>query len=148
MRYRTPAPASHYQMTAMPGRHSHEHMVRKESTLGQDTNGAPAFPRQATRQTEPAAALSSPDSSAPRGDEPWIRLYQQPEMPLPAVVPSPIQRRWYPPNAYHCTPMLKANQLGWSVLTPVPIQVVWDGGETRQGVTFDTSLPRQVPGFG
>jgi hypothetical protein len=121
--------------------------VSREHRMGQDMNGAHALPRMARNLPERPTASSGPDASVHLADEPWIRLYRQPEAPPPAVVPSPVQRRWYPPNAYHCTPMLQANRLGWSILTPIPIQVAWDGGETRQSVKLDARLPRQVPGF-
>jgi hypothetical protein len=90
---------------------------------------------------EPGTRSVSPDP------ELWIKLYVASGVPTPRVVPSPLARTWLPPNAHHCTPLLAANQLGWSVLSPAPIEAVWDGGPTASGVTFRKGLTRREPGF-
>jgi hypothetical protein len=69
-------------------------------------------------------------------EEPWIQLYVQPEREAPRLVPSPPARRWYWPNAYHCTPLVAAGQLGWSLLSPFEFSVVWDGQPGGKALRF------------
>jgi hypothetical protein len=38
--------------------------------------------------------------------------------------------------AYHCTPLVVANQLGWTLLAPAAFAAVWDGGSGPQAVTL------------
>jgi hypothetical protein len=62
-------------------------------------------------------------------------------------VPSPAGRRWYDAHASHCLPLVMAGQLGWTALSSIAIDTVWDGGPTPRGVRFRRGLPRRVPGF-
>ena len=55
-------------------------------------------------------------------------------------------RRWYDPHTAHCLPLVQAGQLGWTVLSPLAIDAVWDGSEGRTGVRFRKGLPREAPG--
>ena len=51
--------------------------------------------------------------------------------------PSPQRRQWMNenPNAYHCLPLVIANQWGWQVLCPTDVQVTWDGSPGPSGLT-------------
>jgi hypothetical protein len=96
--------------------------------------------------------MSSDDDSGPNvrmapAAQPWIRLYERDGEPAPQVVPSPVGRTWYSKAAYHCTPLLAAGQLGWTVLSPAPIEARWDGGNQASAVKFRRGLPRRAPGF-
>jgi hypothetical protein len=46
-----------------------------------------------------------------------------------ALRPSPQRRQWMNenPHAYHCLPLVIANQWGWQVLCPIDVTVTWDG---------------------
>jgi hypothetical protein len=46
-----------------------------------------------------------------------------------ALRPSPQRRQWMNenPHAYHCLPLVIANQWGWQVLCPTDVTVTWDG---------------------
>ena len=46
------------------------------------------------------------------------------------------------PNAYHCLPLVIANQWGWQVLCPTDVQVTWDGSLGPSGLTVAVD-----PGF-
>jgi hypothetical protein len=51
--------------------------------------------------------------------------------------PSPQRRHWMNenPNAYHCLPLVMANQWGWQVLCPTDVRVTWDGSLGVSGLT-------------
>jgi hypothetical protein len=50
--------------------------------------------------------------------------------------PSPPRRQWMNenPNAYHCLPLVIANQWGWQVLCPTEVDVTWDGSPGPGGL--------------
>lgn len=54
----------------------------------------------------------------------------EPPMPL---APAPSKRAWMEltseRSAYHCLPMVIANQAGWLILSPHSIRVRWSGGD-------------------
>src|SRR3954470_4701011 len=54
-----------------------------------------------------------------------------------ALRPSPQRRQWMNenPNAYHCLPLVIANQWGWQVLCPTEVEVSWDGSLAPSGLT-------------
>ena len=41
------------------------------------------------------------------------------------------------PNAYHCLPLVIANQWGWQVLCPTDVQVTWDGSPAPGGLSVE-----------
>jgi hypothetical protein len=79
-----------------------------------------------------------PDERAERAGEsepaPWLRLYVPSGGPLPRVVPSPVRRDWLPGAAYHCTPLIVGNQVGWTVLCSQRIAAMWSGSNAVDGV--------------
>ncbi len=48
------------------------------------------------------------------------------------------------PHAYHCLPMVVANQWGWQVLCPTDVLVTWDGTPEPAGVRVEVD-PRYAP---
>jgi hypothetical protein len=53
--------------------------------------------------------------------------------------PSPRRRQWMNENsnAYHCLPLVVANQWGWQVLCPADVRVTWDGSAGAAGLKLD-----------
>ncbi len=53
-----------------------------------------------------------------------------------ALRPSPQRRQWMNenPHAYHCLPLVIANQWGWQVLCPTDVEVTWDGSPDPGGL--------------
>jgi hypothetical protein len=53
-----------------------------------------------------------------------------------ALRPSPQRRQWMNENshAYHCLPLVIANQWGWQVLCPTDVAVTWDGSPGPAGL--------------
>jgi hypothetical protein len=41
------------------------------------------------------------------------------------------------PHAYHCLPLVLANQWGWQVLCPADVRVTWDGSLLPSGLVVD-----------
>lgn len=68
---------------------------------------------------------------APQSAQPWIRFYPIPGMRHAAgpPVPSAPKRAWFSQHAYYCSPLLVANQYGWTVLNPHAWAVRWNGQE-------------------
>lgn len=50
--------------------------------------------------------------------------------------PSPSRRHWMNenPHAYHCLPLVIANQWGWQVLCPTDVWATWDGSPGLDGL--------------
>lgn len=57
-----------------------------------------------------------------------------------ALRASPAQRNWmgatHERTAYRCLPMVIANQIGWDMLCPVNFSAIWDGGHTKEAISF------------
>ena len=55
------------------------------------------------------------------------------------LVPAPVERDWLDATAdrfgYRCLPVLIANQAGWFVLNSHALDVIWDGGASRESLT-------------
>jgi hypothetical protein len=53
--------------------------------------------------------------------------------------PAPPRRKWMDehPHAYHCLPLVIANQWGWQVLCPCDARVVWAGGADPASLTVE-----------
>jgi hypothetical protein len=53
-----------------------------------------------------------------------------------ALRPSPQRRQWMNEHsyAYHCLPLVIANQWGWQVLCPTDVEVTWDGSPGQGGL--------------
>jgi hypothetical protein len=60
--------------------------------------------------------------------------------------PSPQRRQWMNenPHAYHCLPLVIANQWGWQVLCPTDVRVTWDGSPGLGGLRVAVD-PRFAP---
>jgi len=82
---------------------------------------------------EPTETTSSASAAQSRS-VPWMRLYVSAGAPRPRVVPAPMRREWLPGTAYHCTPLVVGNQLGWTVLSPNRVAAMWSGKDTSDGV--------------
>jgi hypothetical protein len=56
-----------------------------------------------------------------------------------ALRPSPPKRQWMNenPHAYHCLPLVIANQWGWQVLCPTDVTVTWDGSPSLAGLRVE-----------
>jgi hypothetical protein len=56
-----------------------------------------------------------------------------------SLVPAPVERDWLDATAdrfgYRCLPVLIANQAGWFVLNSHALDVIWDGGASRESLT-------------
>ncbi len=44
-------------------------------------------------------------------------------------------------NAYHCLPMMMANQCGWQLLSSTLVRARWNGGNGTEAIEFDFSDP-------
>ena len=66
------------------------------------------------------------------------------------IVPAPVDRDWmehtYQQSAYHCLPMLIANQSGWVIENPVDFSVFWTGGPSRGDVQIEFGDVESVHG--
>jgi Family of unknown function (DUF6065) len=60
--------------------------------------------------------------------------------------PSPSRRAWMDDHehAYHCLPLVIANQWGWQVLCPTEVRVTWDGRPGLDGVRVEVD-PQYTP---
>lgn len=60
--------------------------------------------------------------------------------------PSPARRNWMNEltHAYHCLPLVIANQWGWQILCPTDVVVTWDGSVALGGLTVDVA-PQYTP---
>lgn len=61
--------------------------------------------------------------------------------------PSPLRRAWMDaaPHAYHCLPLVVANQWGWQVLCPTDVAVTWDGHDSTAALAIELADPRFAP---
>ena len=52
---------------------------------------------------------------------------------------APPRRRWMDehPHAYHCLPLVVANQWGWQVTCPTDVRVAWDGAADPGGLRVE-----------
>jgi uncharacterized protein DUF6065 len=86
-------------------------------------------------------ASSSSNAEPAKGQQSAV---EHPDLPLVAyclhegaarmpLVPAPIRRTWmdltYRRAAYHCLPMVIANQAGWFILSAHSLTVRWSGGD-------------------
>ena len=60
--------------------------------------------------------------------------------------PSPARRAWMDDHgrAYHCLPLVIANQWGWQVLCPTEVRATWDGSPGPDGVRVEAE-PQYTP---
>jgi hypothetical protein len=73
-------------------------------------------------------------------------------MPLPKLEydletylrPSEVARDFFTNNFYRCLPLMAANSLGWTLHNPFAFNVIWRGGNTREGVIIETDHPDWV----
>ncbi len=58
-----------------------------------------------------------------------------------ALRPSPAKRNWMNEltHAYHCLPMVIANQWGWQILCPTDVVVTWDGSTALEGLSIEVA---------
>jgi hypothetical protein len=65
--------------------------------------------------------------------KPFIRFYPAAHA-IWKPVPSAPKRSWFSQHAYYCTPLLVANQYGWTVMNPATWIARWNGGEDKDDV--------------
>ena len=57
------------------------------------------------------------------------------------IVPASLRREWMTDSpgqyAYHCLPLVVANQMGWFLLSPVTFTATWDGSDSADGVKIE-----------
>jgi hypothetical protein len=55
--------------------------------------------------------------------------------------PAPSRRYWMDQSkhAYHCLPLVMANQWGWQILCPTDLSVTWDGSPGLEGLRIDVA---------
>ncbi|WP_152052717.1 DUF6065 family protein [Tautonia marina] len=60
--------------------------------------------------------------------------------------PAPPRRSWMDghPHAYHCLPLVVANQWGWQIHCPVDVRIVWDGSPELAGLVVEVDPEYQV----
>lgn len=60
--------------------------------------------------------------------------------------PGPPRRAWMDDHthAYHCLPLVVANQWGWQILCPTDVRVTWDGSTGLDGLVVDVA-PQYQP---
>jgi hypothetical protein len=65
-----------------------------------------------------------------------------------ALRPSPVRRHWMDESlaAYHCLPLVMANQWGWQILSPTDVRATWDGSPGTDGVRVEVD-PQYAPGI-
>jgi hypothetical protein len=63
----------------------------------------------------------------------------------PDIVPGRPQRAWMEAfadrHAYRCLPLTMANTSGWEILCPVGFTAEWNGGPSREDITFKADHP-------
>ncbi len=62
------------------------------------------------------------------------------------VRPCPSRRDWmdHHPHAYHCLPLVVANQWGWELLCPTNVTARWDGSAGPAGLTIEVGEEHRV----
>lgn len=55
---------------------------------------------------------------------------------------APPRRHWMDEHthAYHCLPLVVANQWGWQMLCPCDVRITWNGGSEPMDLTLDVDL--------
>lgn len=83
-----------------------------------------------------------------------ITAYEITENALP-LVPGRRERQWMDDTvysyAYRCLPLSIANSHGWDFLSPCDFMIEWDGGDRKEGLTFEAENTRflsSVFGYG
>jgi len=80
---------------------------------------------------------------------PFLRAYRLADAPALRIVPAPARRAWMDATfnrwAYHCLPLVVANQDGWLILNDQAFFVTWDGGAEPTSVRF--VFPRGTPPY-
>jgi hypothetical protein len=101
-------------------------------------------------------------SSSAASARPQPSVVEHPDLPLVAyclhegatrmhLVPAPTKRAWMDltsrRNAYHCLPMVIANQAGWFILSGHSLTVRWSGGDDLDALKiFYLSGEKPYPG--
>jgi Family of unknown function (DUF6065) len=96
--------------------------------------------------TEPDESPPPPAHELPRLDFKALRLIPHGWGEGWGLRPSPPRRHWMDQetHAYHCLPLVMANQWGWQVLCPTDVVVTWDGSPTSLGVRVEVP-PQYAP---
>lgn len=114
--------------------------------------------RVAALEAEVAALRAAGDSETPAGPSPPAAL-DLPTLDFRALRlfpfgwgadwglrPSPSRRAWMDEHehAYHCLPMVIANQWGWQVTCPTDVRATWDGTPGPEGLRVEVD-PQYTP---
>lgn len=78
----------------------------------------------------------------------WIRLFVEPDAPLPDIRPAPLGRPWFAREMYRCLPLTVGNELGWTIYNPAKFSVEWDGSEAPDGVAGESEGDHVQARFG
>ncbi len=92
------------------------------------------------------SGVSAPTSSFPPLELKALRLLPHGWGEGWRLRPSPARRNWMNelPHAYHCLPLVIANQWGWQILCPTDVIVTWDGSSALGGLTVEVA-PQYTP---
>jgi hypothetical protein len=80
-----------------------------------------------------AESAAAEQSAVQHGESPLIAYRLHDDAPGFSLVPAPLRRAWMDSThkraAYHCLPMVIANQAGWFILSGHSLNVRWTGGD-------------------
>ncbi len=91
-------------------------------------------------------AASAQDLNLPRLEFKALRLSPAGWAEGWQLRPSPQRRYWMDQSkhAYHCLPLVMANQWGWQILCPTDVAVTWDGSPNLEGLRVNVA-PQYLP---
>lgn len=105
------------------------------------TGGRDAQPLPTPEQESGATDSRTEPIALPRLDFKALRL-----MPCGwgegwGLRPSPARRHWMDEQeyAYHCLPLVMANQWGWQILCPTDVRVTWNGGRALEDLRVEVA---------
>jgi hypothetical protein len=96
-------------------------------------------PAESTSSAPPAESPTSLE--LPRLDFKALRLMPYGWGEGWGLRPSPSRRNWMDEeeHAYHCLPLVIANQWGWQVLCPTDVRVTWNGSRAIEGLRVEVA---------
>lgn len=104
-----------------------------------------SMPKQTRARVRTAASRALPDTA----DRPTLIAYRLYDSPI-KVEPAPITRTWMDETknrfAYHCLPLLVANQSGWIVTGCPALVATWNGGEQPDDLVIESDADEEDHG--
>jgi hypothetical protein len=97
------------------------------------------FELEAALEARNRADLEGPTSTLPPVELQALRLQPHGWAEGWGLRPAPSRRAWMDEKtlAYHCLPLVIANQWGWQVLCPTDVRVSWIGGAEHAALTIE-----------